>query len=99
MTKKSDHSEVVDSTDLTDADWAEINKLKKAYDAGGATALSAALDALRERDPIQTVRVLGAFFPDLVRETAKDTLAEQGITKEDLLELIQKFQNPNQSKH
>jgi hypothetical protein len=99
MTEKSDHLEVVDTTDLTDADWTEINKLKKAYDAGGPNAWSAAMDALRERDPIQAVRVLGAFFPDLVRETAKDTLAEQGITKEDLLELIQKLENPNQSRH
>jgi hypothetical protein len=33
MTKKFDHLEVVDTTGLTDADWAEINNLKKAYDA------------------------------------------------------------------
>jgi hypothetical protein len=25
---------VVDTSDLTDADWIEINKLKKAFDAG-----------------------------------------------------------------
>jgi hypothetical protein len=27
--------EIVDSSHLTDADWAEINKLKKAYETGG----------------------------------------------------------------
>jgi hypothetical protein len=47
MTKKSDHLEVVDTTGLTDADWAEINKLKNAY-AGGQKALSAALDERRK---------------------------------------------------
>jgi hypothetical protein len=35
--------EVVDPSDLTDADWAEINKLKKAYEIGGQKALSKAL--------------------------------------------------------
>jgi hypothetical protein len=99
MTKKSDHLEVVDTTDLTDADWAEINNLKKAYDAAGQKALSAALEALAARDPIRAGRVLGAFFPDLVRETIKDKLADMGITEEDLRELIRKLENPNQSRH
>jgi hypothetical protein len=99
MTKKFDHLEVVDTTGLTDADWAEINNLKKAYDAAGEEALSAALQALVERDPIQAGRVLGAFFPDLVRETIKDKLADMGITEEDLRELIRKLENPNQSRH
>jgi hypothetical protein len=43
--------------------------------------------------------VLGAFFPDLVRETIKDQLAEEGITEEDLRALIRKLENPNQSRH
>jgi hypothetical protein len=65
----------------------------------GEEALSAALQALVERDPIQAGRVLGAFFPDLVRETIKDKLADMGITEEDLRELIRKLENPNQSRH
>ena len=76
MTKKSDHLEVVDTTGLTDADWAEINKLKNAY-AGGQKALSAALDDLA-KDPSRTARVLGALFPDLVREATKDKMAPRG---------------------
>jgi hypothetical protein len=98
MTKKSDPLEVADTTGLTDTDWAEINKLKNAYDAGGQKALSAALDQLA-KDPIRATRVLGAFFPDLVRETIKDQLAEEGITEEDLRALIRKLENPNQSRH
>ena len=98
MTRKSDPLEVVDTTGLADADWAEINKLKKAHDTGGQKALSAALDALG-KDPIQASRVIGALWPDLVRETIKDQLAERGITEEDLRELIRKLENPNQSRH
>jgi hypothetical protein len=77
MTKKSDHLEVVDTTGLTDADWAEINKSKNAYDVGGQKALSAALDDLA-KDPSRTARVLGALFPDLVREATKDKMAPRG---------------------
>jgi hypothetical protein len=98
MTKKSDHLEVVDTTGLTDADWAEINKLKNAYDVGGQKALSAALDDLA-KDPIRAARVLGALFPDRVREAIKDKMAESGITEEDLRELIRKLENPTQSRH
>jgi hypothetical protein len=99
MTEKPDPLRVVDTTDLTDADWAEINNLKKVYDTAGERALSAALKAVGERDPIRAARVLGAFFPDLVRETIKDRLADMGITGEDLRELIRKLENPNQSRH
>jgi hypothetical protein len=38
--------EIVDSSHLTDADWAEINKLKKACETGGKKALSAAIERL-----------------------------------------------------
>jgi hypothetical protein len=43
--------------------------------------------------------VLGALFPDLVREAIKDKMAESGITEEDLRELIRKLENPTQSRH
>ena len=99
MTKKSDLLEVRDTTGLTDADWAEINKWKRAYDAGGLKALSAAMDALLAKDPFQSARVAGALWPDLASETARDTLAEKGITKEDLLELIRKLESPSGSQH
>jgi len=38
--------EVADSTGLTDADWAEINKLKRAYRDGGKKALNKAMGSL-----------------------------------------------------
>jgi hypothetical protein len=54
---------------------------------------------LSEADPVRATRVVGAFFPDLVRETVRDLLAEKGITVEDLREMLQKLENPSQSKH
>ena len=82
--------EVVDSSCLTDADWAEINKIKKAYETGGTKGLSRAMDELAAGDPIRRLHVLGAFFPNMVREAIRDHMAEMGITAEDLREMIEK---------
>jgi hypothetical protein len=35
---------------------------------------------------------MSAFFPDMVRETIKDGLAEVGMTEDDVRELIQKLE-------
>ena len=35
-----------------------------------------------------------AFFPDLIREALKDEMAEQGITQEDLKELLGLLERP-----
>ena len=45
--------EVLDTSGLTDADWAEINRLKSLYETGGRIALSKALAELG--DPIKSV--------------------------------------------
>ena len=90
MTKKSDDLlEVADSSHLTDADWAEINKLKRAYETGGMKGLSRAMNELA-CDPIRHLNVLSAFFPEMVREAIRDKLAEMGVTAEDLRELLEK---------
>jgi hypothetical protein len=84
--------EIVDSSHLTDADWAEINKLKKACETGGK-ALSAAIEQLAT-DPIRYMNVMAAFFPDMIREAIKDSMAESGMTEDDLRELIRKLESP-----
>ena len=77
-----------DTSGLSDADWVEINKLRDAYRTGGQKALR---DAYKLRDgPIRTVRVCGAFFPDNLRNTIKDVMAAEGMTVEDLTEMIEK---------
>jgi hypothetical protein len=64
--KRTDDLEVVDSSGLMDADWAEINKLRSVYGRGGLRALNLALKKLAA-DPIRYLTVIGAFFPEMVR--------------------------------
>ena len=45
------------------------------------------------------VRVIGAFYPDMIREEIKDSMAERGITEEDIRELIQKLEGAPDTKH
>lgn len=89
MTEK-EHLEVVNTSGLTDADWAEINKLQEAQKTG---SLKQAMDEL-SKDPIRCVRVMGAFFPDMVREAIKDHMADIGVTAEDLHAAIRKLESP-----
>jgi hypothetical protein len=50
---EDDPFEVVDSSGLTDADWAALNELKRAYAEGGKRALEKAFETLAEDDPIR----------------------------------------------
>ena len=50
-------------------------------------------------DPVRYVRVIGAFYPDMIREEIKDSMAERGITEEDIRELIQKLEGAPDTKH
>jgi hypothetical protein len=92
MADDDESFKVVDSSGLTDADWAEISKLKRAHESGGRRALSEALEKLRKADPTRYVMVMAAFIPDAVRETIKDDMAERGITEEDVQELVSKHE-------
>ena len=92
MTDKSIDLRVVDTSGLKDADWVEINRLKSLYENGGRNALSKALAELGESDPVRSIRVLSAFFPETVREALTDSMAEQGLMAEDLRELIRKHE-------
>jgi hypothetical protein len=70
--------EVADPSLLTDADWAELNKLKAAHESGGSRAVSKAIARLSAEDPIACARLLAALFPEMMRERAKDALADAG---------------------
>ena len=56
-----DPFEAVDSSGLTDADWAEINKLKRAYKEGGKPALNKAMAILAETPAVHCRH--GRIFP------------------------------------
>jgi hypothetical protein len=86
--------EAPDTTRLTDADWAEINRLRRIHALGGQAALSKAIVELTNGNPVRAVRVVGAFFPNEVREGIKDVMAERGITEEDVREWIRKGESP-----
>jgi hypothetical protein len=77
---------IQDASGLTDADWAQINKLRQALEQGGDKAFQKALGDLK-KDPSRYLRVMRAFFPVRVREALRDSLANAGITEEDLREL------------
>lgn len=95
MSKKQpkDTFEVKDTSRLTDADWTVINALKRGYEEGGSPALDKALKQLAD-DPVLYTRIMGAFFPDEMRETLKDVMAAKGVTMEDLREIIEKAESP-----
>ena len=78
---------IVDSSWLTDANWAVINRLRRIHETEGQIAVRKALRAL---EPENYLRVAAAFFPDKVREAIKDEMAENGITEQDLREMAKK---------
>ena len=95
----TDDFEVQDTSGLTDdADWALINKLRKTYKRGGRKAVGLALEKLA-KDPFRFVVVIGALYPDMMREMIRDHMADAGITEEDLRELIQKLESIAGTKH
>lgn len=85
--------EVADPSGLTDADWAEINKLRRIHERGGQRAFSKALKKLSD-DPIRYMSVVEALFPNRAREAIRDAMAELGMTDGDLHEFLRKLQSP-----
>lgn len=89
MARKKPVLEVVNSSGLTDADWVQINKVIRAYERGGWDAFWTELETLGD-DLILKITVVGAFFPDAIREAIEDELAESGLALEDLREYLEK---------
>ncbi len=100
MPEPDDQPQLEDTSDLTDADWAEINRLKRAYADGGREEFDKALDDLYSRDEILWMRVVYAYYPAMVKEALKDNLAQGGTTAEELREVISKLKgNSVATKH
>ena len=79
---------IVDTSWLTDADWAVINRLRRIHETEGQKAVR---EALRALEPESYLRVAAAFFPDKVREAIKDEMEEKGITEQYLREMAKKL--------
>jgi hypothetical protein len=88
----SQNSEIEDPSHLTDADWVELNKIRREYKRGGDAALLAAWKNLMARDIVRAGRIYGAYFPVRYREALLDKAAEMGPTEEDLKEMGRKIQ-------
>lgn len=85
--------EIADPSRLTDADWAEINKLRNAYETGGAPALQLAYRELG-KNPVRYMRVISALYPNEVRNSIKDAMAKRGLTEQDILKAARKRESP-----
>jgi hypothetical protein len=89
--------DVVDPCGLTDADWTEINKLRRAYDAGGQKALTRAYRELG-KDPVRYIRVMKAIHPVEVLAAIKDAVAKRGLTEQDIMKAVKsrasRFRDP-----
>jgi hypothetical protein len=83
----NDELGITEALGLTDADWAEINKLQRIRETKGTKALMKALDGL---DPVRYFRIMAAFFPERIYNEMKDLMAEKGITEDDLKEIVRK---------
>ena len=81
--------QVADPSLLTDADWVEINKLKKAYESGSKDALHKAYRELGS-NPVRYVRVMSAFYPSEVRASLKVAIAKRGLTEQDILQAVRR---------
>jgi hypothetical protein len=79
-------------TGLRDADWPDIKRLQQLYQTSGRDVLLKALGELGASNPVRSIRILHAFFPDTVRAAIKDSLAGEGITEEELRALIRKHE-------
>jgi hypothetical protein len=83
---------VVDTSGLTDADWAVIDRVNRACELGGAAAF---WDELEKLDDVSLqLRVVGAFFPELIREVIEEEMTEHGLTVEDLREMLKRVESP-----
>ena len=66
-----------------------LMRRRQAYESGGESALLAALQELL-KDPVRCTRVIGAYYPEKMREALKDAAAAAGVTIEDLRDLLSK---------
>ena len=85
---------VVKSSHLTDADWAEINKVRRAYSEGGTKAADEIFEKLARDDLNRYLAITEAFWPGQALEAWKDATANRGLTEEDLLEMKRRRESP-----
>jgi hypothetical protein len=95
MLKQDNEPHLIDSTDLTDADWDEINKIKQAYATRGQRGFVKALEALYKRDELTWLRVVVvlAYYPTVVKEAMRDNMAASAVTAENLQDIFENMES------
>src|SRR5262245_37526085 len=83
---------VVDPSGLTDADWLTVERMSRAYEAGGLDAFWDELEKLQ--DAVLEIRLAAAFFPEVILELLIAHMEERGLTVEDLREVVRKAGSP-----
>ena len=73
-------------------DWAAVNRVNDAYEAGGIDAFCDELEQLE--DEVLQVTVAGAFFPALIRKLLEEQMAEHSLTFHDLREILRQAERP-----
>jgi hypothetical protein len=71
MTKQPD-PETVGTSSLSEAERAELERLKAAWETGGDEALSKAQKQLRQTDPVLWFKIVRTYYPHLLRRIIGD---------------------------
>jgi hypothetical protein len=85
---------IEDTSHLTDADWAEISKLRRAFRSDGIKALRREMRMLLNENPVRYYTIMHAFFPRKISEMIKDVAAELEVTEEEAIEMAEKMNSP-----
>ena len=88
-----DPFQIPDPSNLTDADWVEINRLRLAFETGNQEAVQQAYRELG-KDPVRYIRVMSAIYPKEVQASIKDAMAKRGLTEQDILDAAEKRGSP-----
>jgi hypothetical protein len=90
---------IEDTSHLTDADWAVINKLVRAHRNGDIRALEREMKALAGQDMVRYVTIMHAFSPRRTSEMIRDLAAELGVTEEEAREMAERMNSPSTKRH
>ena len=91
--------DVVDGSDFTDAEWAEIDRLADVLEISGEASFNRELEALAESDPRGYLIVMSVFFPEMTSEAVSISMAELGMESEEASALVRKLESAGRKKH
>lgn len=91
--------DVLDGSDFTDAEWAEIDRLAEVLEKSGQASFKRELETLADSDPRGYLIVMSVFFPEMTSEALSISMAELGIESEEATALVRKLEFVGRKKH